>query len=362
MNIGIDISQLAFPGSGVFTYTKELVTHLLKFQTKHRFTLFFSSFRQTLQVNFPDVKVVTLKLPPRFYELFWNNLHMFPVELFVGNVDVFHTSDWTEPPTRLARKVSTVHDLVVYKFPKTLHERILLNQKRKLDLLKKSDDMVIAVSHNTKYDLMELLGIEEKNIAVVYEGVSNIFTPKVVPPSHPYILCVGTREPRKNLLFAVSAFAQLLSLFPDIRLKIAGKIGWGDDVGNFIRQKNLGDKIELLGYVPDEELAVLYSGAQLFCYPSLYEGFGLPVLEAMACGCPVVTSNTSSLPEVAGDAALQVNPASIEEIAGAMEKVLNFSESDRKVYEEKGKKQASLFTWEKAAQETLHVYERMLER
>lgn len=379
MKIGIDISQLAYPGTGVATYTQNLVENLLKIDKENEYVLFYSSLRkhgsQITRFDSVDPRrksgmtIRNYRIPPILLESLWNRLHLLPIETFTGKLDVFHTSDWLEPPSRCP-KVTTIHDLTVLKYPETFTARgghdIVANQKRKLELVKKESKIIIAVSENTKQDIVDLLKISEERIRVVYEAADEIFgkqearskkqeVMKKYGISGKYILAVGTREPRKNLERVIEAYKLLLSQYPDLSLVIAGKYGWGDEKLNIKNKQSLiprNKKLKILGFVPKEDLVELYAGAEVFVYPSLYEGFGLPVLEAMASGCPVVTSNVSSLPEVAGDAGILVDPNNVEDIAQGIKKALE----QREPLIKKGLVQASKFSWEKTAQETLKIY------
>jgi glycosyltransferase involved in cell wall biosynthesis len=370
MKIGIDISQLAYQGTGVAAYTENLITNLLKIDKENEYIFFYSSLRQKLPENLKS-KISNLKsshIPPLFLEFLWNRLHILPIETFTGKLDVFHTSDWTEPPTNCP-KVTTIHDLAIFKYPETFIPKgghnIIQNQKRKLAWVKKESDIVIAVSENTKRDIVDILKIPENKIKVVYEAQEGIYEEKKSIDSvgkvkskyginGKYLLSVGTLEPRKNIKRVIEAYKILTSQFPEMALIICGKMGWGEEVEKW-KIGNGNGEIKFLGYVPKGDLACLYQGAECFVYPSLYEGFGLPVLDAMASGCPVVTSNISSLPEVSGDAGILVNPGDVEEIAKGIVEALEKKESLAK----KGLIQASKFSWEKTARETLKIYQNL---
>jgi glycosyltransferase involved in cell wall biosynthesis len=367
MKIGIDISQLAFPGSGSAVYTENLVKNLLK-DERNEYVLFFSSLRRKFLIsNFeflnkskiqnPNFQIKTFKFPPLLLEQLWNRFHVLPIEKLIGKIDVFHTSDWLEPPSRCP-KVTTIHDLIIYKYPETFQRRgghdIVANLKRKLAWVKKESALIIAVSESTKQDIIEILKIPTKKIRVIHEACSTEFTEKSAEDTEKikkkygikgdYLLAVGTLEPRKNLKRVIEAFSKVQSAKCKVQsLVIAGKFGWG----------NQQSAIKFLGYVLQEDLPGLYAGAEAFVYPSLYEGFGLPILEAMACGCPVVTSNVSSMPEVAGEAAVLVNPEEVNDIARGIQETLE----NREELIEKGKARAQEFSWEKTARETLKVYQ-----
>lgn len=350
MKVGIDISQIVFPGTGVATYTRNLVEKILEMDRKNEYVLFGSSLRQQSALNsfLPQANHVTIPFPPTALEFIWNRLHVMPTEMVCGKTKVFHTSDWTEPPSK-AKKVTTIHDMVVFKFPGSSHSKIIAAQKRKLEWAKREEKMIIAVSASTKKDIVEILGFPEHKIKVIYEASSFQPPKQKYKPNKPYFLAVGTREPRKNLERLVLAYKKMKR--KDVDLVIAGKYGWGSN-------KNI-EGVKVLGYVSDEKLAELYSGAAAFVYPSLYEGFGIPILEAFNCGCPVITSNLSSMPEVGDKAAIYVDPLSISDIAEKMDYVLELGNFKRKELIEKGIIQSQKFSWEKAASETIKVYEEL---
>ncbi|MBM3209524.1 glycosyltransferase family 4 protein [Candidatus Shapirobacteria bacterium] len=352
MKIGIDISQIVY-GTGVSHYTQNLVENLLKIDEKNEYVLFFSSLRQrltqisNLKTQNCNLKLKTYKFPPVLLDILWNKLHVLPIEKLIGKVDVFHTSDWTEPPSA-CRKVTTIHDLTPLLFPDETHPKIIAVHKRKLDWVKKEASLVIAVSENTKKDIIELLGIPAEKIRVIYEAPGEEFYPRRKEEientkrkyqiAGDYILAMGGGK-RKNLERTTQAFERV-------------KGGPWQKVSPSLIVFGNSPNTKSLGYVPQEDLAPLYSGAMCFVYPSLYEGFGLPVLEAMACGCPVVTSNVSSLPEIAGEAAVLVNPLRVEEIFYGINEALE----RREEFVQKGLERSHKFSWEKCASETLAVY------
>ncbi len=229
---------------------------------------------------------------------------------------------------------------------------------------------IIAVSQSTKDDLIQHLGIPEERISVVYEGIDHSL---FQPVSHriynyPYILFVGSEQPRKNFTTLLKAFSQLKSepRFKELKLVKVGSAGGQEtDFRNqtigVIESLNLSSEVIFTNFVPEADLPAYYSGAEVFVLPTLYEGFGFPVLEAMACACPVITSNTSSLPEVAGEAGIMVDPHNTDSLAQAMRQVLTDSElRDNMV--RKGLEQSKRFSWEKAAEQTLEVYNKVENR
>jgi glycosyltransferase involved in cell wall biosynthesis len=375
MRIGIDISQIVYEGTGVATYTRSLVEALLKVDPENRYVLFGSSLRNraalsefTKTLGTKNINKKFSFLPPKLLEFLWNGIHVLPIETFTGELDVFHSSDWLEPPTSGAKRITTIHDFAVFKYPETFAKRgghdIVENQKRKLHFVKHYSDLIIAVSETTKKDAIEILKIPEKKIKVIYEAADQIYYRREAQQiaavrqkykiEGDYLLCVGTREPRKNLDRVVMAFAEIAAANKDLNLVIAGKYGWGKDVAS----DKVGNRVKLLGYVEKEDLARLYSGAQAFIFPSLYEGFGLPILEAMNCGAPVITSNLGSMKEIAGGAALLVDPERVEDIAAAISKVLRSKEVKEKL-KLAGEKRAKDFSWEKTALQTLEAYRQL---
>lgn len=333
--IGFDISQLAHNG-GVVTYTQKIAEGLQ--QEKDFETVFFySSLRRPYKGKLKGVK--KFKLPPTLFELLFNKLRNVSIEKFLGPLDIYHSSDWVQPPSK-AKKVTTYHDLVPILYPQWSVPKIVEVHKRRLRLVEKEVDTIIAVSEATKRDLMKIAKIPAEKITVIYEGVDDKF--KI--------------QPEKS----VAEFRKKYNLPPDFVLAIGG-VG---ERKNLKRLKIACQELPLIVTredidVSDEELPLLYASARLLAYPSLYEGFGLPVLEAQACGLPVVTSDVSSLPEVGGDAAAYVNPTSIKEMQKTIRKVF-YDDTLRKDMIRAGVKNSTLFTWEKTVKQTIDVYKKLV--
>lgn len=378
MKIAIDISQIVHEGTGVATYTDQLVRNLLKIDEKNEYILFgislrkfnfFKSYLTELQLLHRNLTGQFFHMPPRIGEFLGNRIHMINIENLIDRIDIFHSSDWIQPPSR-AKKVTTVHDLVVYKYPEVSHPYIVETQKRRLRWVKKECDKVLADSDSTKKELIDNLQFNQEKIAVVYPGISEKYKPanseqitrikQKYGLYDDYILAVGTIEPRKNVKGILSAFEQLMkhSLISTRRkpleLVVVGKFGWGEKPQNT-------KYVKVLGFVDETDMPGLYSGASMFVFPSFYEGFGFPVLEAMACGTPVITSNRGSLREIASDAALIVDPQLPEDIAGKM--IQLFVDQDlRNDLIKKGKIKASQFSWGKTAREVLDIYNELNNR
>ncbi len=370
MIIAIDISQIVY-ATGVSRYTKELVKNLLAIDKQNTYKLFAGVNKQKQAIQDYLAQLDHLKLtyapyvkffPPRVADIVWNQFHFWPIDRFIGKCDLVHTSNWAQPPSQ-AKKISTVHDLTPLLIPQEHTPQVIHNYQRNLAWISKECDAVIAVSWITKKDLLNHSKVSEDKIKVIYSGiedkfqlVDNALITKVRQKYHitqDYLLFVGTLEPRKNLSRVIKAFLKLNH--PTLQLVIVGKYGWGQRLDSEKNQTN----IISTGFVPDEELPALYSGAKIFLYPSLYEGFGFPILEAMACGCPVVSSNISSLKEIAQDNAKLINPYKTIEIILAIRQLLTQPEL-RKNYIEKGLKLAKTFSWQKTATQTLDLYQNLI--
>lgn len=364
MKIAIDISQIVYSGTGVAQYTKQLVLKLIEIDCENQFILFGSSLRKkkSLENYFKQIKMVNSSVtykffsyPPTLLEILWNKLHVFPIENLIGKIDLFHSSDWLEPPSK-SIKITTVHDFLVFKYPHLFPKKIIETQKRRIFWVTRESNMIIVDSKNTKKDGIELLSIPEEKIQVIYPGISEHFkkenTSKIsrvlskYSITKPYILSVGTREPRKNLHKIIEAF-NLIKTKIDLQLVIVGNFGWGNE--KEAQEKN----IKYLGYVWDQDLPSLYSGSSCFVYPSLYEGFGFPVLEAMACGTKVITSKGGSLTEVGGRYAEYVNPEDHTEIA---QKIIQVTKGKNEKSNNEAITWAKSFTWDKTAKEVINIY------
>lgn len=338
MKIGIDVSQIVYR-TGVSNFTSNLVSKILEIDKVNDYVLFGGTFRKwQILRNFGVKKIYPF--PPLVADLVWNKLHVLPVETFVGNVDVFQTSDWTCPPT-YAKKIVPIFDMAVYKYPETVHPRILSTLKKCHEWAKKEASYILTISQSSKQDINEILGIPLNKIKVVYPAASSEYNKgKVQKDKKNYFLAVGTREPRKNFARLIDAFEK--ANIKDTQLWIVGKTGWGEEKFN-------NPNIKFLGFVDQKDMPGLYAQAKAFVYPSLYEGFGIPILEAMSVGCPVITSNVSSMPEAGGNAVTYVDPLSVESIASA---IVKFTSST-----DMGLKQAEKFSWENAAKVMVNVYE-----
>lgn len=346
MRIAIDISQIPY-GTGVSTYTKNLVDNLLA-DRENEYVPFAGAYRRREEIleAFPGAKV--FPLPPSAADFVWNRLHVFQIENFIGKVDVVHTSDWTEPPSK-AFKVTTVHDLYPLKFPKLVDPKIREVHKRKLYWVKKESKRIITPSLSTKNDLVAL-GFDEKIIRVIPEAPTLSRPPenliaevkKKYELHDDYVISIGA-TPLKNTRRIIKAF-RMSTAGKRIKLVIVGR----PSNIKLDEERN----VRFLGHIPQDDLAALLSGSRGLVFASLYEGFGIPILDAFNCGVPVVTSNTGSMPEVAGNAAELVDPESADSIAEGIAKIIRGG----KGLVDKGTARVKKFSWEKTANETIKVY------
>jgi glycosyltransferase involved in cell wall biosynthesis len=297
---------------------------------------------------------------------------ILPSILKKNRVDLFHGTLFLTPLLSAVPSIITIYDMVLDIFPETMYWKNRLPLKILMKKSAKKADRIIAISESTKKDIVKFIGIEQEKIRVIYPGVSKIFSSqrtdndrvilnkfKLLPG---YILTVGTLEPRKNLIRLLDAYKLLAAGEENIpQLVIAGGQGWLlEDIQKAVDSLGLREKVVFTGYVSDADLPALYRNAKIFVYPSLYEGFGLPPLEAMACGIPVISSNTSSIPEVVGDAGLLIDPYRPDEIAQAITEVLRNEELHTRMIRA-GITRSALFNWDKTAQEMIKLYHEVIE-
>jgi glycosyltransferase involved in cell wall biosynthesis len=360
MRIGVDATPIFLRKGGIGYYTHNLLEYLTRTDTKDEYILFKTTQTQPETpipfITRPNVKVIyTPKLLQK---------HRSDKE----RIDLYHGTNFRLRGRGRKGNIVTIHDLAFRHYPHFLKKKFgqfLSFWKTRRDV--QEADRVIAVSQHTAHDVIEHFKIDKERVKVVYHGVGDEFRPDVPGESiveikkkyqistPKYILWVGTLEPRKNLPTLIEAYSKLKSIHSEYTLVLGGGLGWQyQDILNMAL--SLGNRIQITGYLPQRDLIPLYAGASLFVYPSLYEGFGMPLLEAMASGVPIVASRTSSIPEVIGDAGVLVDPLRISDIREAILKLLQDS-SLRSSFREKGIQRAKEFTWERAAQETLKIYQ-----
>ncbi|OGC99757.1 hypothetical protein A3H89_02510 [Candidatus Amesbacteria bacterium RIFCSPLOWO2_02_FULL_48_11] len=350
MRVGIDVSQAVY-GTGVSDYTIELVCNL---QCVEVVPVGFSLRRQSdLKRLFPQVAVYPI--PPTALDWLWNRLHVVNFENFApGNIDIYHSSDWAQAPDS-SKKVTTIHDLSPLLFPRESDPRIVSVHQARLRWVVKECDAVICVSKNSAADFQKLFDYPTSKINVIPEALPSRFLLK--PNGYnlePYLVAIGARQPRKNIPRLISAWQKFRHKFnlPE-KLVIIGEPPQPSHLKGVIPKS---PEVEFTGYVSDQKLIDLIAGAAAFVYPSLYEGFGLPILIAFHHRVPVACSNTSSIPEVAGPAATYFDPENEESMASGIASAIK----NRRQLITTGSKQLTKFSWTKTAQSTLTVYKNIL--
>lgn len=372
MKIAIDIRTAAGEKAGKGWYTFNIVQNLLKLeqhlpqdQQNH-----YILYTKEPVAGFENFKNVTVKVI-NSRGLFWH--HRVARDCRNENIDLFFAPTSYIIPTLLPKNIKViiiVHDLVAFLFPVTHNKKATLIEKLFLKKAAKRADKIIAISENTKTDLLQRFNLPSEKVAIIYAASSDIFKAISSSPMDKskltdfakqtnlpknFFLAVGTLEPRKNYLNLMKAFSLVEREHPDYHLIIVGQKGWDHEpIYEEIKSGYLQKKVHLLGYLSTTSLANLYNLARALVFPSFYEGFGIPPLEAMQSGCPVITSNTSSLPEVVGESAILVDPQSYTEIAGAMLKLIENPDLCATLSQQ-GLLQAKKFSWEKSARELLEI-------
>jgi glycosyltransferase involved in cell wall biosynthesis len=372
MRIGIDAHAIGAQQGGNETYIRNLIKSLAEIDGENRYTIYLANARAAAQwregftAHHPNFDVRLLPPPTPLVRV--------PVflayELFRRPVDVLHVQ-YTAPPFCPVPVVATIHDLAFERMPETFTRRGSFQLKLTVRSTAKKAARVATVSEYSRKDLLNIYKLPPEKVVVTYNGIEPHFTPHQTSPgeaeavrsrygiSREYFLAVGSLQPRKNLVRLIKAYARLREENEDFRrqLVIVGRKLWlAHEIFDEVKKQRWAEDVILTGYVSDEDLPALYRAARAFVYPSLFEGFGLPPLEAMACGTPVITSDTSSLPEVTEDAALLIDPNDESALARALIEI-DRNESLRATLQEKGIAQAGKFTWRDAAEKTLRLYQ-----
>ena len=375
-SIGIDYTAAYEQGGGIGRYVRELVTALSKVDSANQYSLFVSGALPTsLPQIFPaNFYWKSTRITPKWLARVWHRSRIpLPLELFTGRLELFHATDFVLPPLLPnACSLLTVHDLSFVRVPDSASSSL----KAYLDsVVPRSVQLathVLADSQATKDDLIELYSVADSKVTVLLSGVDERFfslvssellltvRSKYSIDRFPYIFSVGTVQPRKNYSRLIEALAQLRNQGIEIHLVIAGGKGWLENpIYQTITDTHMEDFVHFIGFAADEDLPALYRNAVCLAFPSLYEGFGLPILEAMASGTPVLTSNISSLPEVAGDAAIMVDPYDLDAITDGLKRLI-LDSALRDSLIQKGLVRARQFTWEKSARQLLGIYHSLL--
>lgn len=377
--IGFDVTAALTQGGGIGRYTRELIRALVDEAPDFTYKLFSARPPAVLPVSdsLPVARHVTHRPAPLaerwLYRMWYRARLPIPVQAFTGRLDLFHSPDFVLPPVSgEIPTILTVHDLSFIHYPETFPAALVAYLNRVVPWSVSRADHILADSISTMRDLNALWGVATEKITVLYSGVSERFRPVTDAAiihavrgryglgATPFILTVGTIQPRKNYEFLVRAFRPVAGRYPH-SLIIAGGMGWlNEGLTAEIERQGLGERVRFTGFVDDEDLPALYSAADLLAFPSIYEGFGLPLLEAMACGTPVISSNSSSLPEVAREgAAVLLSPHDEAAWSAGMIQLLADDSARRRLIEA-GYKQSTLFSWNVAARQLASLYRTLL--
>jgi glycosyltransferase involved in cell wall biosynthesis len=374
--IGIDYTAAYEQGAGIGRYVRELMRALAAQDDRTPFRLFIAgATRRSLpSAPGPNFSWRPTRITPLWFARLWHRLQLpLPVEAFIGRVALYHATDFTLPPTLPGvRTLLTVHDLSFARAPETTTPVLKAYLDKVVPRSVRRATHVLADSQATKDDLVELYGTPPGKVTVLLGGVNPEFAPvtdmtarKAVRqryniPENPFIFSIGTVQPRKNHARLIEALAALGPEYQDVHLVITGGRGWLEGpIYQSVKDYGLAGRVHFTGFAQDHDLPALYAEARCLAYPSLYEGIGLPVLEAMACGIPVITSNISSMPEVAGDSALLIDPYDVDALTDALRRLLT-DEALRADLIQRGFDQAAYFTWDRAAQQLREIYRRIL--
>lgn len=374
-HILIDFTQIPLQKVGVGVYATNLIEEIIKVPTNNKYFILINDDEDCLdsleKTNIELIRVKGNYFRRPFLRLFLEQMFI-PYLTFKKNIDIIHSLHYSFPLLPLkAKKCVTIHDMSFFKFPKMhkLFKRIYF--KFYLKILPEKADRIIAISQSTFEDFISLTGASKRKMSIVPLGRPKwedaIFPTERIREAlsgfgvkNEYLLYIGMIEPRKNITTIIYAFNKIQQSHTDLQLVIAGPKGWHyKPVFKLLDNLKLHGKILFPGYITIDEKAMLMKNAIIFVYPSIYEGFGLPILEAMSLGIPTVTSNVSSMPEIAGDAAVLINPESIDELYSGIKKLLENKQFYNEL-KEKAILRASQFSWEKAAKETVAVYENIL--
>lgn len=368
MRIGVDARLMHHQPAGISKYTWHLLQALQQIDHENEYVIFQHRRHTEAIIRQSNFERVSLFAPVHTRLEQW----LMPLELLPHKLDLLHSTDFIPPLRSRIPAVITVHDLAFLHWPHFLTTESAAYYGQ-IDRAVRHARHVIVPSEQTKRDLVARLGVPDSGISVIYEASAPLYRPLPVEETRQevmehfhlplnFMLFVGTIEPRKNVSGLLQAFAYLCQHYhiDDLGLAIVGGQGWlYEDTLSLIDKLSIRNQVHLLGRVPDEWLHKLYVAARCHTHVALYEGFGLPPLEAMACGTPTIVSNVSSLPEVMGDAALLVDPRSTEEIAVAMHRLVT-DDTLHSELREKGLQRARCFSWETAARKTLDVYRQVV--
>jgi glycosyltransferase involved in cell wall biosynthesis len=355
VRVVVDVTPLALPRTGIGNYVLGMLRGLTEAGPEHKIVAFSAiappgkrRIEQVLDGVSVERRLVLVPPKSHYWRTAWSRLGRGPVEWLAGPLDVFHFSDWMYPPQRRGVRATTIHDLLPLRHPDWVHPQTYRMHARKYNHAAQTCDLIFVNSEFTAGEVVELLGFPRDRIWVAYPGIAPAFRPDghARDLGAPYLLTVATLERRKNLETLLEAMSLVRARHPELRLAVVGAPGWQAPMLD-------AEGVLPLGYVDDEELAALYRGAGVFVYPSRFEGFGMPIVEAMACGTAIVASARRSLGEASGDAAVGADPESAESIAAGVEEAL----TDQDSLKARGLEHARRFTPRACGEAMLRGYE-----
>jgi len=369
LKICIDIQPAMAQQTGVGRYTRSLVEHLGAFHGQDAIQVFYFDFlRRGTPIAAPGMEQKRIRwCPGQIAQQGWKRLHWPPFNWLAGPADVYHFPNFIIPPLTSGKAVVTIHDVSFLRYPGFAESRNLAYLTARISQTIQRAEAVISDSQFSAREIVDLLNVSPAKVVAIPLGISeNLFRPspervtafrRVYELDRPYLLTVGTLEPRKNHEFLIEAFERMTRF--DGLLVIAGMRGWKyEPILERIRCSRRARDIRYLDYVTDDQLPALYAGAKLFLFPSLYEGFGFPPLEAMACGTPVIASAAGSLEEVLGGGALLLRDFDADLWGSETERLLADAPA-RQTWIDKGRRQAALYRWQETARRTWELYRKV---
>lgn len=366
MNIIINALGPSKVKAGIGNYITNLISELALLDLENKYIIYASAknkqFYETSNRNF-IVKDIGIMGRNKFLRILWEQL-VLPIKSLIIRADILFSPGFVCPFIKTSKNVLVIHDMTFFSHPQvhTFFKRIYFPFMIKRSIAR--SEKIISVSYNTKNEILKYSTAIKDDIVVTHLAANNIsnieigdekgFLEKKYNINGDFLLFVGMIEPRKNINLIIEALEEIND--SEIKFVVVGQKGWMiKDLYEKISEKKLEDRILFTGFVPDDELQIFYKNAKIFLYPSLYEGFGIPVLEAMSAGCCVITSNISSLPEVAGDAAILINPTKVEELKDAIDLLLS-NDNLRNELIIKGFENCKKFSWKNTAEQTLNVF------
>lgn len=370
MNIGLDYISESTNSAGSMTYGKYLLQELAGQYPEDNFTVFINKeCRSSFEVKNENIKYIEARYPfnkrafvRRIAQQIW-----LPFVAKKHKLDLLHSINNVIPFAYSGKRVITIYDMTSFVFPDRFRWAKRLYLKSFVPPSAKLADGIVTISDYAKKQIIQYCGVPEEKVEVAHCGVDDFYFDEKINDSNTefpaeFLLFVGTLEPGKNILRLIRSFDKLTSgKHPNLKLVIAGRPGWlYEDIYAEVGKLGIKDKVVFTGRISNEDVKKAYRLAKAFIFPSLDEGFGLPVLEAMACGCPVVTSNLSALPEIAGSAALLVEPTDENQITDAIDKLLNDKELSDEL-RKNGIEQSEKFKWDATAKIIYELYQRILD-